>query len=266
MPCKKKCTLAPRLALITVLAWYCHPLLAEQIVMLNGDIITGTVKTIWDEKLTIEPAYADDFKVDLDAVSFIESERVFDIEFTDGREVKARMLGGNAGMQRIEIDGEVREIPLMQFAKLDEPADYYDWDTFIDLNSTVEKGNTDSEKVALKVKTNLKLGDHRHIGELTLARESQSGVPPRNRNWRRTRTTGLSMIRGSWPATSAMKATRSNNSNIESLSAAVSVTTSGMTQGDSSRSRPSLVGKQKKSNGKIMTARSPAGFYASATI
>ncbi|TDJ44665.1 MAG: DUF481 domain-containing protein [Gammaproteobacteria bacterium] len=176
MPCKKKCTLAPRLALITVLAWYCHPLLAEQIVMLNGDIITGTVKTIWDEKLTIEPAYADDFKVDLDAVSFIESERVFDIEFTDGREVKARMLGGNAGMQRIEIDGEVREIPLMQFAKLDEPADYYDWDTFIDLNSTVEKGNTDSEKVALKVKTNLKLGDHRHIGELTLARESQSGV------------------------------------------------------------------------------------------
>jgi putative salt-induced outer membrane protein YdiY len=172
---KKKWPQAPRLILITVLTWYCHPLLAGQIVMLNGDIITGDVKTIWDKKLAVEPAYADTFEVDLDAVAYIESERVFDIEFADGRAAHAKMLGGNEGIQIIEIDGKVQEIPVMQLAELDEPEDYYDWDTFIDLNSTVEKGNTDSEKVALKVKTNLKLGDHRHLGELTFARETQSG-------------------------------------------------------------------------------------------
>jgi putative salt-induced outer membrane protein YdiY len=172
---KKKWPQAPRLILITVLTWYCHPLLAGQIVMLNGDIITGDVKTIWDKKLAVEPAYADTFEVDLDAVAYIESERVFDVELADGRAAYAKMLGGSAGIQRIEIDGIVHEIPIMQLTELDEPEDYYDWDTFIDLNSTVEKGNTDSEKVALKVKTNLKLGDHRHLGELTFARETQSG-------------------------------------------------------------------------------------------
>jgi putative salt-induced outer membrane protein YdiY len=151
-------------------------LLAGQIVLLNGDIITGDVKKIWDKELLIEPAYSDEFEVDLDAVAYIESDRVFDIEFADGRETQAKLVGGSEGTQVVEIDGKTQEIPLMQLAELDEPEDYSEWDTWIDLNSTVEKGNTDSEKVALKFKTNYKRGDHRNIGELTWARETQTGV------------------------------------------------------------------------------------------
>ena len=148
---------------------------AGKVFFLNGDVISADIKKVWDEEVTIEPAYADEFEVDLDAISHFESERVFDIEFPDGREVKARLLGGEDGMQVLEIDGTTQEVPVMQLAELDEPEDDFDWDSNVDLNSTVNTGNTDNTSATLQFRTNLKLGDHRHIGDLSFSREEQDG-------------------------------------------------------------------------------------------
>lgn len=152
------------------------PSFAGQIFMLNGDVITGDIKKIWDEEVTIEPAYADEFNVDLDAVAYFESEREFDIEFADGREAVVTLVGGGDGLQVLEFDGVTQEVPVMQLAELDEPEDYHDWDSNIDLNSTVNTGNTDNATAALQFRTNVRLGDHRHIGNLSFAREEQNGV------------------------------------------------------------------------------------------
>ncbi|MGI9343032.1 MAG: DUF481 domain-containing protein [Gammaproteobacteria bacterium] len=154
----------------------CMPSFAGQIFMLNGDVITGDIKKIWDEEVTIEPAYSDEFNVDLDAVAHFESEREFDVEFGDGREAVVKLVGGGDGLQVLDVDGVTREVPVMQLAELDEPEDYYDWDTNIDLNSTVNTGNTDNAQGALQFKTNFKAGDHRHIGDLSFARDEQDGV------------------------------------------------------------------------------------------
>ena len=101
------------------------PSFAGQIFMLNGDVITGDIKKIWDEEVTIEPAYADEFNVDLDAVAYFESEREFDIEFADGREAVVTLVGGGDGLQVLEFDGVTQEVPVMQLAELDEPEDYH---------------------------------------------------------------------------------------------------------------------------------------------
>ena len=53
---------------------------ADQIRMKNGDVITGSVTKIEDDKLFIEPDYADEFSVDLAEVVSIEAEEVFEIE------------------------------------------------------------------------------------------------------------------------------------------------------------------------------------------
>jgi hypothetical protein len=39
------------------------PLHADVITFDNGDQITGTVKQFWDDEISIEPDYADEFKV-----------------------------------------------------------------------------------------------------------------------------------------------------------------------------------------------------------
>ena len=173
-------TTAPHLRVLTIAALLCAlsyaPLAAAgKVFMRNGDVITADIKKIWDEDVTIEPEYSDAFDIDLEAISHFESDRVFDVEFPDGREVEAKLLGGSEGNQLLEIDGVVQEVPVGQLAELDEPEDRFDWDSNIDLNSVVNTGNTDNASATLQFKTNLKVGDHRHIGNLTFSREEQDG-------------------------------------------------------------------------------------------
>jgi putative salt-induced outer membrane protein YdiY len=148
---------------------------AGQIFMKNGDVITADIKKIWDEDVTIEPAYADEFTIDLDAIDHFESDREFDIELADGRESKAMLIDGGGGTQVLRIDGTTLEVPVMQLAELDEPEDDFDWDSNLDLNSVVNTGNTDNVSATLQFKTNLKTGDHRHIGGFLFTREEQNG-------------------------------------------------------------------------------------------
>jgi len=62
---------------------------ADVLILKNGDRITGDIKRIWDAEVTIEPEYSDEFQVDLDAISHIESTREFEVEFYDGRSIDA---------------------------------------------------------------------------------------------------------------------------------------------------------------------------------
>ena len=58
-------------------------------------------------EVTIEPTYSDEFNVDSEVVAYIESDREFDIELSDGREIVASLKGGDAeGNQVFLVDGE----------------------------------------------------------------------------------------------------------------------------------------------------------------
>ena len=152
---------------------------ADLVMMTNGDRITGEIQHIWDKDVVIEPELDDDVKVSInfENVAYIESERDFEIELTNGEEVIARFPGMNAdGKQLIEIDGVSRAIDLMELYEVDEIEDYFDWESHIDFNATINKGNTDSVNTKLYADTNLKLGDHRHIADITFIREEQDHV------------------------------------------------------------------------------------------
>jgi putative salt-induced outer membrane protein YdiY len=156
---------------------------AGQLAMKNGDKITGEITKIWDKKITIEPEYADDFEVDLDAVAYIDSERDFEVETVDGREMLVKLTGADeSGNQILVVEGETIAIPLLQIAKLDELEDYFDWESHIDFNATVNKGNTDNENFLLSGDTKVKFGDHRHLVDLKLAQEAQDGVTTKDQS------------------------------------------------------------------------------------
>jgi putative salt-induced outer membrane protein YdiY len=150
---------------------------ADVLYLKNGDQITGTIKRIWDNEITIEPEYSDEFQVDLPVVERIESDRDFEIELPDGSDVVAKMQGvDEAGNQLLVIDGNSVAVPLGELRELDEPEDYYDWEVLVDYSLTANDGNTDSLDSRLSGEGMFKHGDHRHIGNVTQIREEQ-GIP-----------------------------------------------------------------------------------------
>lgn len=163
------------LSFLAVTASFSEPVLADILVLKNGDRITGDIKKIWDAEITIEPTYADEFRVDLPAVHHIESDRDFEIELGDGAKVVATPTGADDdGNQILTVNNESFAVPLASLFELDEPEVDFEWDSNIDLSATVNKGNTDSSNGKLHAETTLKLSDHRHIGELTFSRERQN--------------------------------------------------------------------------------------------
>jgi putative salt-induced outer membrane protein YdiY len=166
-------------ALILALLFYfpIHAAWGDVIVMKNGDRITGEISQIWDKEITIEPSYADnEFNVDVEAVAYIDSERDFDLDLSDGRSVTGQLMGADSqGNQLILVAGTTTAIPLAQLEELDEPEDYFDWESHVDFNMDLDRGNTDSDDYKLRGDTTLKLGDHRHIGDIQFIRERQDG-------------------------------------------------------------------------------------------
>jgi putative salt-induced outer membrane protein YdiY len=176
-----KYSLAPRWALLLLLplTLLANVSYADQVVMKNGDRITGEIQHIWDKQVIIEPELDDDVnvKIDFANIAYIQSDREFEVELTGGLEAIAKFSGADTdGRQLIEIDGSSRAVDLDQLYEAEEVEDYFDWESHIDFNATIQKGNTDSINTKFFAETDLKLGDHRHIANLSFIREEQDGI------------------------------------------------------------------------------------------
>jgi len=153
------------------------PSVAGQLVLKNGDRITGNIIKIWDKEIYIEPDYADEFSVDQDAVEYFVSDDEFEIDLGDGKDVDVLFDGVDAEGNQIVLLGDERiTVPLAQIEELDEVEDYSDWGAHVDLNTTINRGNTDSLNSKITADYSLKLGDHRHLLELSSSREEQNSV------------------------------------------------------------------------------------------
>jgi putative salt-induced outer membrane protein YdiY len=150
--------------------------LAGQLVMKNGDVITGAVSKITGGDVYIEPSYADEFAVSLSEVASIQSDNVLEIAMKDGTELTAQFVGVSAsGEQVLMVEGESLEVGLGDLEEAEEPAEWYDRVSHVDVNMTINDGNTDSQNTLLFADTRLKLGDHRHLADLTVRRDETDG-------------------------------------------------------------------------------------------
>jgi len=145
---------------------------ADVLVLKNGDRITGDIKRIWDAEVSIEPEYADEFQVDLEAISHIESTREFEVEFNDGRSIDAVLGGENAaGDQVFTSESGSVTAPLADMLELNEPEAAFEWDTNVEVSASLNRGNTDSTTAKVRAYSTVKINDHRHIGDIEYFRE-----------------------------------------------------------------------------------------------
>jgi putative salt-induced outer membrane protein YdiY len=151
-------------------------MLADQLIMKNGDVISGDISAIDDSKVTIKPAYADEFAVDMAEVASIEADEVFDVVLEDGREVEAQFAGGADEQQTLIVEDQPMTVAIGQIKMAEEPPPYYERVSHVDLNATLRDGNTDSRNTLLFADTRMRFGVHRHLADLTIAREETDGT------------------------------------------------------------------------------------------
>ena len=153
------------------------PARADVLVLKNGDRISGKIKRIWGDDVSIDPDYADEFQVKFSAVEYIESDRDFDVELTDGTEMLAHFEGAGAdGTQRVKSADQSVSVPLETLYEVDEPEADFELDSHIDLSGTINSGNTDTLDTKLRGDLTVRIHDHRNIGEVTFFREEVEGV------------------------------------------------------------------------------------------
>lgn len=147
----------------------------DVVLMNNGDRITGDIKKVWDEELFIEPAYGDEFSVDLAAVASITSDRTFEIELRDHREIVGIPTTDAEGNPVLVTDGQARPFPVTEIEELGEPEDYFDWELRTDFAANVSRGNSDTTNWRSYNFGMAKVGDHRHRLEIILERQQKDG-------------------------------------------------------------------------------------------
>ena len=150
--------------------------LADQLLMKNGDVITGDISAIADGKVTIKPAYTDEFAVNLADVASIEDDGVYDVVLQDGREVQAQFAGAADGQQALIVDDRPVSAAVDELTVVPPPPPYYERVSHVDLNMTLRDGNTDSRNTLLFADTRMRFGVNRHLADLTFSREEVDGV------------------------------------------------------------------------------------------
>jgi len=169
------------LALFFVFATSAH---AGVIVLKNGDRITGSIKKVWDGKVFIEPAYADEFSVDMDQVEAIESDKVFEFNRIGKPTRLAKFIGpGEDGQQLVEFEGEQLAINLMNVEEVDEQEVFFDWSFNTDFNASLESGNTEKEEFAIRSNFFLKYGKQKHYFNALWEDEEQDKVTTKDREF-----------------------------------------------------------------------------------
>jgi len=150
---------------------------AGVLVLKNGDRITGEIKHIWDAEITIEPEYSDEFTVDLSVVDQIISDRKFEIELKDGRQVLAQLAGSDDdGRQVVSTGTETIQIALADIFELVEPEEDFDWESHVDFSTVINSGNTKSTTGLLHADSTIKVPNHRHLIEFSASHESADDV------------------------------------------------------------------------------------------
>ena len=157
---------------------------ADQLIMKNGDVITGEVTKIAEDKIYINPSYTDEYAIDLAEVDSIQAEKVFEVELEDGRNLEGQFAGATDGEQKLLVDEAPVSVGITELAKATDPAAEIvvdPWEGTGELGFVNTTGNT--ETVALNMKLNfVRTGErwrHRFTG--TAMNTSEDGIQDNER-------------------------------------------------------------------------------------
>lgn len=105
---------AATLAALTSLAFA-----QDRITLANGDVLTGTIKTMADGKVTITSPLLGDVTVPMANISDLATQAQVELETVNGETFKRRIAGMEAG--RLKLDGDIPALAIDNLSKINPP-------------------------------------------------------------------------------------------------------------------------------------------------
>jgi len=166
------------LSLVPCAAW------SDQLVMINGDVISGEISKIKDEKIFIKPSYTDEFPVALGEVSSIQTGKAFAVELEDGRKLEGTFNGAANGGQSLVMDDKSLTFGIAQIAAAAEPPSGpppVSWEGSGELGLVNTTGNTTTAKLNFGIKAIRNSENWRHRFAGTVLYTSEDGIQDNER-------------------------------------------------------------------------------------
>ena len=106
---------AATLAALTSLAFA-----QDRITLANGDVLTGTIKTMADGKVTINSPLLGDVTVPMANISDLATQAQVELQTVNGETFKRRIAGMEGG--RLKLDGDIPALAIDNLGKINPPA------------------------------------------------------------------------------------------------------------------------------------------------
>jgi len=139
-----------RLCVVAVLSFAClcaRGLFADEVVLTDGDRITGKIVEMTDGTLQVETAYAGAVSIKWDAVAQVSSDEPVKVKLATGETIEGTLRPGAAGalVAKSAAVGETQSIPLKNVTSLNAPpVPPAKWSGYVDIGSTYRTGNVEA--------------------------------------------------------------------------------------------------------------------------
>lgn len=168
----------PRRLLAALLCLCFAPLAvhADQLVLKNGDVITGKISRVDEKSVTIKPSYSQKFAVKRNAIESIETDSALEVELLTGEKIRARFAGIDEGLQVLVIEEQASTLDIESMRQAAVPPRWYERESRAEAMMTVNEGNTTSRNAVFNIDTRLRLGDHRQYAQFAFRRDENEDL------------------------------------------------------------------------------------------
>ena len=181
--------LTPKLLVPFVLALCCVPLFADQIVLKNGDRLTGNIEKSDEKALLIKTEFAGEVTVEWPAVQEIKSEQPLHVSLkggqnlvgpvttTDGKIEVATKNAGNVEAPKEAIVVMRSDSEQLAWEKLQHPGLLQGWEGGVNVGFGLTAGNSETKNLALAF-TGVRTGLHDKLSLYTGSVYSSNDLAP----------------------------------------------------------------------------------------
>ncbi len=121
----------------------------DEVVLANGDRLTGTIVDSLEGTLTLKTSYSEPIHLQANQIKSITSDSAVEVKTTGGEILKGKLSStGDGNLQVGPVDGRsAATVPLQQVAALNAPA--VAWHGSVTAGGTMQSGNTDKSSSAI---------------------------------------------------------------------------------------------------------------------
>ena len=136
-----------RIALATTLSLLAVPALADEIIFLNGDRLTGKVISATGGKLVFKTEAAGEITIDMSKVKTFSTDEPHVVKVGEKTQVTTKVGAGPDGQVQAQItpDAAAQPVPIKDITAIDPPAPA--WHGSIALNGLLTTGNSETEQI-----------------------------------------------------------------------------------------------------------------------